>query len=161
VKIRTSSASHCRFKCLLIIEPSPSNSGRVISPTDKLLPAKTQYSKQTYLRVPKGIRVRPHNNASDRASTAIGSDRMISKMKQDYSSVFHLLHNFPHSLHLQSRVLLKLKMCIIHSIIISNFNQYDNIRKRSERSVYLDKRVDERHKIFYDQGDANFLSELY
>jgi hypothetical protein len=105
---------------------------------------------------------RQHTNALERASTAIGNDRMNSKMKHDFSSVFHVLHNFPHSLHLQSPVvLLKLKMCIIHSIIISNFKQYDNIRKRPERCVYLGKRVGECHKIFCDQGHANFLSELY
>jgi len=52
-------------------------------------------------------------------------------------------------------------MCVIHSIIISNFNQYDNIRKRPERSVYLGKVVGERHKMVYDQGHADFLSQLY
>ena len=39
----------------------------------------------------------PHTNALDRTPTAIGNDRMISKMKHDFSSVVHLLHNFPHS----------------------------------------------------------------
>lgn len=153
------SALHCHFKCLRIIEASPSHSGRVISFRQKPLPAKTQQSKETYIHGPVGFEAaiaaceREHTNALDRASTALGNDRMISKMKHDFSSVFHLLYNFPHSLHLQSHaILLKLKMFIIHGIIISNFNQYNNIRKRPERSICLGKRVGERHKMIYDQG---------
>jgi hypothetical protein len=65
-------------------------------------------------------------------------------MKHDFSSVFHHLHNFPHFLHLESRVIvLKITMCIIRRIIISNFNQHNNIRKRPERSIHLCKRVGE------------------
>jgi hypothetical protein len=39
-------------------------------------------------------------------------------------------HNFPHILHLQSHtVLLRSKICKIRGIIITNFNQYNNIIK--------------------------------
>jgi hypothetical protein len=55
---------------------------------------------------------------------------MVSKMKHGFSSVVHRLLNFPHYLHLQSRaILLKITMCIIRRIIISNFNQINNIWK--------------------------------
>jgi hypothetical protein len=52
---------------------------------------------------------RQQTNALERAFTAIGNDRMISKLKHDFPSVFHLLRYLPYSAFTDTRCFIEIK----------------------------------------------------